>query len=224
MNKTIIILILFFSLGFFAEAQERSGILATKEQSLGLATGVDYSIMPLQLSYKRAFDIGNYKFPFAAGVDATIPLFDFDLNDIRIRITTEMTFLRKQNFEIRGGINPVFVNLKMETETMSSMGLDFHFFTGFTNAKWNSGLEFTYNKMFSTHIKHTDKYTDNVFEGAVDGWYRNTAANIRIGVLVNYRINKFDINLRTGISRTGKFNGYLFVPTMYANIGVNFRF
>ena len=211
-------------LGVQLNAQDRSGILNANEQSVGLATGIDYSIMPLQLSYKRGFDIGNYKFPFAVGGDVTIPPFSFDLNDIRIKLTTEMTFLRKRNFEIRGGIDPVFVNLKMETETMSSLGLDFHFFTGFTNAKWNTGLEVQYNKMFSTYIKHTDKYTDNVFEGAVDGWYKNTAANIRIGALVNYRIKKFDINFRAGVSKTGNFNDYLFVPSMYGNIGVNFRF
>ena len=224
MKKITIIFILTIFLGIQMKAQDRSGILAAKEQAVGLATGVDYSIMPLQLSYKRGFDIGNYKFPFSAGLDVTIPLYKFDLNDIRIRITTEMTFLRKRNFEIRGGIDPVFVNLKMETETMSSLGLDFHLFTGFTNARWNTGLEVQYNAMFSTYIKHTDKYTDNVYEGAVDGWYKNTAANIRIGVLVNYRVNKFDIYLRTGVSRTGNFNDYLFVPSMYGIIGVNFRF
>jgi len=224
MKKTIIIFILIIALGVQAEAQERSGILESKENSVGFATGLDYSIMPIQISYKRGFDIGNYKFPFTAGTDVTIPLFSFDLNDIRIRLITEMTFLRKRNFEIRGGIDPVFVNLKMDTETMSSLGTDLHIFVGFTNAKWNTGVDFTYNKIFSTHITHTDVYLDNVYEEAVDGWYKNTAANIRIGILTNYRIKKFDINIRAGISRTGQFNDYLFVPSMYANLGVNYRF
>lgn len=222
-----IIIIIFISIIFFgiqSEAQDRSGILGAKEQSVGIATGLDYSIMPLQLSYNRGFDIGKYKYPFAAGADVTIPVFSFDLNDIRIRITTAMTFLRKRNFEIRGGIDPVFVNLKMETERMSSLGADFHVFTGFTNDKWNTGAEFLYNKMFSTHIKHTDKYRENVFSGAVDGWYKNTAANIRIGIIVNRSINNFDVYIKAGSSTTGKFNGYLFVPSMYMNIGVKYRF
>lgn len=226
MKKTIIIIIfiLISAMGFQLKAQDRSGVLEANEQSVGLATGIDYSIMPLQMSYKRGFNIANYKFPFAAGVDVTIPIYNFDLNDIRIKLTTEMTFIRKRNFEIRGGIDPVFVNLKMETETMSSLGLDFHFFTGFTSTKWNTGIEFQYNRMFSTYIKHTDIYRDNVYEDAVDGWYKNTAANIRIGALINYRIKKFDINLRAGVSKTGQFNDYLFVPSMYGAIGVNFRF
>jgi len=224
MNKITIIFILSIIFGIQTNAQERSGILDANENSIGIATGLDYSIMPIQLSYKRGFDIGNYKFPFAAGIDVTIPLFSFDLNDIRIRLITEMTFLRSRNFELRGGISPVFANLKMDTETMSSLGADFHFFTGFTNAKWNYGLEFTYTKIFSTHITHTDIYKDNAYGGAVDGWYKNTAANIRIGFLVNYSIKKFDIYLKTGASRTGKFNDYLFVPSMYTNLGLNYRF
>jgi hypothetical protein len=112
----------------------------------------------------------------------------------------------------------------METETMSSLGLDFHVFTGFTNELWNTGIEVIYNKMFTTYIKHTDVYRDNVFADAKDGWYKNTAANIRIGVLVNRKINNFDVFFRGGLSKTAKFNDYLFVPSYYAHIGGNFRF
>lgn len=224
MKKLIIIFISIVFLGIQSEAQERSGILETKEQSVGVAMGLDYAILPISLSYKRGIDIFKYKFPLNTGVDVTIPIFSFDLNDIRIRLITETTLLRKKNFELRGGIDPVFVNLKMETETMSSLGADFHTFAGFTNNKWNTGVEFLFNKMFSTYIKHTDKYRENVFRGAVDGWYKNTAANIRIGILVNRRINNFDVYFKAGSSTTGKFNSYLFVPSMYTNLGVNFRF
>ena len=66
---------------------------------------------------------------------------------------------------------------------MSSIGADFHIFTGFTNDKWNIGAEIYYNQVFSTYIKHTDKYKENVFDGA-DGCYKNTAANIKIGLLL----------------------------------------
>jgi len=224
MKKIIAITIFTVLSAITMNAQDRSGMLDAKEQSVGIATGIDYSIAPLQLSYKIGFNIGNYKLPFSAGADITIPIFAFDLNDIRIRFTSEMTFLRARNFEIRGGIDPVFVNLKMETETMSSFGADFHIFTGFTNSRWNAGVEFMYNYIFTTYIKHTDIYRDNVFEEAVDGWYKNTAANIRIGFLINYRAGRFDINLKAGYSATGEFNDYLFVPPMYGNFGVNFRF
>jgi hypothetical protein len=180
--------------------------------------------MPVKLTYQRGFNLLNYKYPVEIGADVTVPLFALDLNDIRVRIITETTILRKRNFEIRGGIDPVFVNVKMETENMSSLGADIHVFTGFTNDKWNAGLELNYNHIFTTHIAHTQKYKENVFEEVQDGWYRNTASNIRIGVLVNRTINRFDVYLNGGISRTGQFNAYLFVPTMYALVGVNFRF
>ena len=107
---------------------------------------------------------------------------------------------------------------------MSSLGADFHFFIGSTGPRWNHGAEFLYNHMLSTYIKHTDKYNENVFAGAQDGWYKNTAANIRMGAMVNYRVKKFDIDLRAGYSATGKFNSYLFVPPLYANLGVSYRF
>lgn len=225
MKKIFIISVLILAFILPINAQDRrSGILEDKEQSIGIATGIDYSIMPLKLTYKRGINAFNYKFPVNIGADLTIPMFAFDLNDIRVRIITETTIYRKSNFEIRGGIDPVFINLKMQTERMSSLGADFHLFTGFTNDKWNTGVEINYNKILSTYIQHTDKYRENVFTDAVDGWYKNTASNIRVGILVNRTFNKFDVYLNAGLSKTAKFNNYLFVPTMYALTGVNYRF
>ena len=226
MKKIYIISTLIVLITAQARAQEetrRSGILNANEQSTGLATGIDYSMVPLIFTYKRGVNIFNYKFPVNVGADVTIPLFKFDLNDIRIRLISETTIFRKKNFEIRGGIDPLFINVKMETETMSSFGADFHAFTGFTNDKWNAGLDINYNQIFTTYIKHTNKFNEAVFE-AQDGWYKSTAANIRLGFLVNRTLDNFDLYVHAGISKTGKFNDYLFVPSMYSLIGVNFRF
>lgn len=206
------------------ETPNRAGVLGFEEQSIGLVTGMDYSILPLSLSYEKAVKIFNYKFPLAIGAEITVPMFSMDFEDVRVKILTETTLLRKNNFEIRGGINPIFINTKMETETMTSLGTDFHLFIGKTSEKWNTGIEMTYNQIFSTNIKHTDKYRENVFEQAVDGWYKNTAANIRLGILVNRRINKVDLFFGAGLSKTSQFKDYLFVPTYYANLGINYRF
>ena len=223
MKRTLIISIIVATVAFGSNAQERSGLLAKGEQSVGVYTGLDYSILPVTLKYSLGYNLFNMKQPVNSGFEMTVPVNSFDMNDIRLRLTTELTLLRKKNFEIRGGFSPVFVNVKMETETMSSLGMDFHAFTGLTNDRWNTGIEVFYNQMFSTHIVHTDKYKDNIFE-AEDGWYKNTAANIRIGFLLNRRIKKFDINFRAGYSGTGEFNNYLFVPNMYSTLGLIFRF
>lgn len=224
MKNIIIIALLTCSFQLALNAQNRSGLLEANEQTVGLATGIDYSIAPLIVSYKRGMDAFNLKYPIVAGVDMSIPVYAFDFNDIRLRLLSEMTLFRKNNFELRGGINPVFVRTKLETETMNSLGLDLHLFTGFTGEKWSVGAEFIYNKIVSTHITHTDKYRDNVLADAVDGWYENTASNIRMGMIVNRRINNFDVHLRTGVSKTGTFGGYLFVPPLYMHIGLNYRF
>ena len=225
MKKSAIIFIVFLMGVFQSNAQDnRAGILEAKEQSVGLATGMDYSILPVEINYKRGVSLFNYKYPVSVGASVTIPMFDFDLNDIRVRLTSETTILRKGNFDVRGGIDPLLVNVKMQTETMTSLGADFHIFTGLTNQKWNAGLELNYNQIFSSYIKHTDKYRENVFMDVVDGWYKNTASNLKIGVLAGRSFNKFDIYLNIGISKTGKFNNYLFVPTYYALLGANYTF
>jgi hypothetical protein len=112
----------------------------------------------------------------------------------------------------------------MQTETMTSVGADFHVFTGFNSKKWYAGVEVNYNQIISTNIKHTDKYKDNVYADVVDGWYKSTASNLKLGVALGTRFNKFDVYLHGGISKTGQFKNYLFVPNYYALLGVNYRF
>lgn len=225
MKMKKLILILAVLINMQANAQDnRSGMLDTHQQAIGIATGIDYSIMPISLNYKRGVKMAKLKYPISVGLETTIPLFDFDLNDIRVKIVTEATLLRKKNFEVRGGINPLIVNLKMQTERMTSLGADFHLFAGITNSKWNIGLTSTYNQVFSTHIKHTDKYKNNVFLDVQDGWYKNTASNIRLGIHANRTLNKFNIYIDGGLSKTGTFNNYLFVPPIYALLGLNYQF
>ena len=224
MKNTIVSITLIIFTALQINAQDRSGILSAGEQSVGLATGMDYSILPAILSYNRGMDAFNFENPINVGLEATIPMYAFDLNDIRLKIVTDITVLRKRSFEIRAGINPVFINTKLQTETMSSLGVDLHVFVGITKEKWSYGGEATYNKIFTTHIKHTDKYRDLVFADAVDGWYKNTAGNIQAGIYVNRRIKKFDLSFRTGMSKTARLNEYLLVPTFYGIMGLEYRF
>ena len=209
-----------------ATAQEglrRSGILSAKENSIGISTGMDYSILPLTVTYKRGVNY-KIKYPINIGAEFTIPTFAFDLNDFRFKLLSEVTILRRKSFEIKGGINPMIIRTKLKTETMTSIGADFNLFVGLTNEKWNVGVKSSYNQIFSTYIKHSDIYRDNVFSEAVDGWYKNTASNLRAGIFVNRTINKVNIYLDGGISKTGTLKNYLFVPNMYALVGVNYRF
>lgn len=226
MKKIILVFIVSTLCGEYVLAQDsirRSGILNHNEQSIGVATGMDYAILPVSFSYKRGVNAFQLKYPVNLGADITIPLFALDLNDIRFRIISEATILSKNKFEIRGGINPMLVNTKMETETMTSIGSDFHLFFGYTNAKWNVGTHVNFNQVFSTYIKHTDKYRDNVFVSAVDGWYKNTASNLRSGIFVNCTFNRTNIYIDGGISKTGTLKNYLFVPNYYFQIGVTYN-
>lgn len=123
--------------------------------------------------------------------------------------------MRKGNFERRGGIDPLLTRIKMKTESMTSMGADVHLFTGLTNKKWNVGLEVTYNQIFTTHIQHTDLYRDLVFEDVLDGWYKNTASNLKLGFVVGRSFNKFDLFLNGGMAKTGKMKEYyMYLPCM----------
>lgn len=207
-----------------AAQSSRLGVLDRQQQSFGLSVGLDYSVLPIILAYKHGVRIFGYKHPASIGVEVTIPAFAFDLADIRFRMNSEATIYRKNNFEVRAGIAPLFVNTKMETQRMASLGMDFHLFTGFSNRNWNNGFEVKYNQVLFTHITHNAIYREQVLQAAIDGWYGNTASNFRFGALVNRRVNQADVFFKGGVSQTGKLNDYLFVPTMYLHAGINYRF
>ncbi|HPE55737.1 MAG TPA: hypothetical protein P5514_11570 [Bacteroidales bacterium] len=148
MKKIFLIITIGFCFSLLKAQDNQSGILQEGEKRVGVATGIDYSILPLELSYQRGYQIFNYKHPVALGTEISIPMFNPDFSDIRIRLTSETSFIQKNKFVIRGGIDPVFVNVKMETERMSSVGADLHVFTGFVNPKWMLGLDLNYNQIF----------------------------------------------------------------------------
>jgi len=223
--RNLITIIIFICLAVQIKAQgSRSGVLEINEQTVGLSAGMDYSMLSAGITYIRGVNVCNYKYPVTIGGSISVPVFNFDFSDAGFKVISETTIHRKKNFEIRGGVNPALILLKTKTTKMTSIGTDFHVFSGFINNKWNCGLELTYNQIFSTYIKHTDIYKESVFENVADGWYKMTAANIKIGILIKRTINRYDIFLNGGITKTGRFNDYIYVPPIYTVIGMNYRF
>lgn len=78
--------------------------------------------------------------------------------------------------------------------------------------------------MFASEITHTDDYKELIYSEVKDGWYDNTASNLQVGLHINRRIRQFDAFLGGGLSTTAKFNSLLFVPSVYINMGVAYRF
>ena len=205
-------------------AQSRFNLPDNPQQQLSISTGLDYAVLPLTISYKKGLRLFGGKRVISAGVEAIVPMFNFDLNDLKLSLTTEMTLYKSSRFEVSGGLNPLYVSTKLETNHLRSLGADLHLFAGYSSPNWHLGLDFMYNKIFSTYITHSDIYRDNVFADVVDGWYRNTASNIKIGIYASRTFGNFDPFLTAGIVKTGKFNDFLLVPGIYLNLGTNFRF
>ncbi len=222
--KTIVITILFILGSLCLKAQSQSGLLNAKEQSIGIGTGLDYSVLPLIISYDRGLKVLNYQYPVSLGLELTTPLFSPDLKDLRLKIKGATTLFQKGWAALRGGINPVLTRVHLKTQEITSIGLELEFFAGYISEKWNLGLEASYNKVLTSYIKHSQLFKENIFAEVQDGWYQNTAGNLRLGVHANYRIKRFDLYLKTGMSKTGKFNDYLFVPGIYTVLGTKFRF
>lgn len=217
-----LVLLLLFQPGL-AQESTRSGMLDHHAQSFGLSTGINYAILPLQLHYRRGLNCFQLPYPVQLGVELAIPTFGFDLRDKRIKLSTEALIFKKSKFEVRGGIDPQLVSIRMATQNMHAIGTDIHAFVGLTGPKWNFGAECVYDQAFTTYIRHADLYRDNVHQDAHDGWYRWTASNFRAGIAVNRTLHRTNLFVQGGLSKTGTLKNYLFVPNMYFLLGASVR-
>ncbi|WP_128544791.1 hypothetical protein [Larkinella soli] len=91
--------------------------------------------------------------------------------------------------------------------------------------RFGAGLNLSYNPLFATHITHSATFRRDVYTGVRDGWYRQSATNLRAGAYLLYlpdRHKSLELNLKAGYQTSGSLDDLL--PPYYFLIGVNKRF
>lgn len=221
-----IILFIAFTTWFlpYINSQNIPGALNINEQKITIGTGIDYAILPLIVSYDRGINLFNFNAPMEIGADMTIPVFDFDLADSRLRLYLKTTLIEKQNFFLNFQFGPNLVNSSLQTQSMQTISADFILSPGIHAGNWSFSADLWYNHSISSYIKHTEKFKDLVYADVVDGWYYGTSSNIRVGATIVRSFKKIDISLSGGVSKTGQLKNYLFVPSMYTIFSVGYKF
>lgn len=222
--KKIILLTTVILLSQFGFTQNIAGKTNFNQNKLTIATGMDYSMFPVTIKYDRGINFLNYNKPIEIGAEIAIPVFDFDLNDNRLKINAKTDLWNNNNFFVHLKISPELVNSELKTQTFRTISTEFELSPGYANENWYFGLEVSYNYGFATYIKHTQIFRNLIYEDVVDGWYKSSVSNIKIGFTALHSIKNIDIYLSAGILKTGKFNNYLFVPSMYGVVGISYNF
>lgn len=221
MRKNIFLLwaYLFYSMSSFAQIQRPD---STFHHIVATNVGYDYNLISVQLGY--AYYHPAYK--TSAFIDITQGTAVLGTPNLRIQLGLQTWQGSSKKFNFRNSIAFVYSHSSNKAGNYKGLGLNIQINAGFTLNRLGIGADFQYNPFFATQIRHTEFYRQYYYNDVKDGWYKNTANNLRVGGYASLMINKrrsLELSLRAGYQTSGQFDK-LAKPTIYAIIGINKKF
>ena len=180
----------------------------------GLNNGVIYGLQYGKIIHlKRTILI-----PF---LDLSLPFGNRVIDDYKVKLGTSLKLLQTKKLILSGGVSILNQRYENPFAKMQNVGLETALQFGLYKQKWFLNLSISNDYLFATHIKHSEAYKKN-YDGAISGWYQNTANNLLMGLNLGYSFKKIDITLSPGIIKT---DGFKSSPTLpfYGKIGINYK-
>lgn len=194
-------------------------VLDSTKHMLNGSFGLDHSI-----SYGIGYGYNlNTKRPIVLNAHFALPSGENRLDDFKTKIGGQICLFNKSNFV--GSISLYGVYRKYQTNLvrLQNFGSDMKGTFGHYKKRWFLAAEAGFDKAIITHFKHTQKYRDEVYADAVDGWYEpSTGGNFYYGLQGGYSLKKIDITLNLGKVLSQNFNTSPLLP-LYLNFGINYR-
>lgn len=181
--------------------------------------GLDYGLV-YGISHGNVTKIKNTTLIYF--VDLSLPLGSKVFDDYRFKAGASVKAWQSNKWVLSGGISLVNRQNKSPFVKLQNLAVEPSIQFGFYKKKWVVNIEIADDYSFATHFKHTEAYKGN-YPGVVDGWYKNTANNISLGLNTGYSFRRFDITLSPGIIRTDGVSGTPSLP-FYGKLGINFRY
>jgi hypothetical protein len=95
---------------------------------------------------------------------------------------------------------------------------------GFYHGSWFFAATGEYEKIYLSHIEHTEFYRKTYYEDAKDGWYGFPGGTFQFGIEGGVTIKKkYDIHLEVKVPYTESFNSYNGSP-LHVNLRLGYRF
>ena len=200
-----------------------AGWVAANEQAVDLHVGVDASVLTTDVGYRVAMPKQSTPIPLVVGLSAAMPVF---VGPADHRLVPEVA----TRFDLGGtwratlALQPItWTRAINDVHRLASLGSGLDLGVGHMGEKWavlgTAGIDWAW----STHIRHEDLYRELVYADVQDGWYRNTGANLALGVSTTRRTKPVDVHLDIAMVRTLGFDRLLFVPGAQATVGVTRR-
>ncbi len=185
--------------------------------------GIEPTTM-LGIIYERNFDVGLKNRKLTAYGEFNSSFFRYGLDNSEIKIGGIIPIVQYGSFMV---IN----NLGFSTGHTTNRHFESRRFAvsdeiaaGLYKTRWFVATTFEYEKIYRSHIEHTEFYRTTYYPDAKDGWYKGAGGFFQLGIEGGRTFKeKVDLHMELKFPFTEKFNAYGGAG-MHLNIGVGYRF
>jgi hypothetical protein len=213
-------IILFYAILICSNSKGQIMQPSINKHLINLHLGYDYNLIALNLGY--GYYLSKYK--TKAFIDFTQGSALIGTHNFRTQLGIASWQGSIKKFNLKSSVAFVHAQSENKAGVYNALGLNFAVNPGLTINRFSFGTDLQINPFIATHIKHSD-YWKTYFYASKDGWYKNTANNLRLGFYVSGQLDKkknIEVNFRSGYQSSGKLDRL--IPRIYFNLGVNFKF
>ena len=193
------------------EPREQAVTLEVGLQS-GIATTVGYA------AGVRVDALDRTVMPF---LQATLLVVHPDLSDYAASGGAQVSLVRMGWFDLSAQAAFQVEGTANSIHRATALRTDLALLAGHYAQSWFLLGEFGYDHAWMTYIKSTS-FHRSFFPQPRDGWYANTAVNLRLGLKGGFKLGGAEVLVRVGANQSEGFNS-LNLP-YYATLGANYRF
>jgi hypothetical protein len=191
-NKPIVIVALLAPLT--ANADINFATVDDGTHVVSLTTGAENGLV-LGAGYARMLSVKDQ--PILVRTDLALQWAEVDASDFKLRGGVLIPIVGNASWKLIGGATAIVRGTDNAMSRMINVGADASVLAGYYRPRWFAAVEGGFDWALATHIDHSDAYRMS-FEGARDGWYRNTGGTLRYGVQAGVSFAGNDIILRAG--------------------------
>jgi hypothetical protein len=146
------------------------------------------------VGYSRGFGLGDGTALWDA--DLGVAVAEADLKDLRARLGLQATVWRRGCWRIAGRGRLIARRTSNSVYDGAAFGADLTASAGWYRRGWFVAGLLGYDRTVVVHVEHSRWYRENVYDGAVDGWYRGESGILHGGVTAGFAAGAVEVAAR----------------------------
>jgi hypothetical protein len=153
----------------------------------------------LTVGYSRGFGLGSETALW--DVDLGMAVAEADLKDLRARVGLQITLWRAGGWRVAARGRLIARTTSNSIYDGVGFGADLTSHVGYYRRGWFVAGLIGYDRTLVMHLEHSDWYRDNIYDGAVDGWYRGESGILHGGLAAGFAVGAVEVAGRVELRR-----------------------